>query len=164
MSREVHQSKITIRRATYDDCLTLAPVLRKEDKEEVWAGNRLLPEEALILSFNSCPETYVGILNGEVIGMFGCSPKDDVGFGTPWLLGSDAIKIFSREFLIASKQFFPRVFLNSSFLSNTVWSKNYVHIKWLKWMGFTIDPTEIRSPNNEVFFYFYMHTKEYHNV
>lgn len=164
MSREVHQSKITTRRATYEDCLTLAPNLRQEDKDEVWAGNRFLPEEALIFSFLSCPNAYVAILNDEILCMFGCSPKDTEGFGTPWLLGTDNIKIFSKEFLAVSHQIFATTITPYHFLSNTVWSKNVVHIKWLKWMGFTRDPQELISPNNEVFFYFYMHTKEYKYV
>lgn len=164
MSREVHQSKITTRRATYEDCLTLAPNLRQEDKDEVWAGNRLLPEEALIFSFRSCPDTYVAILNEEILCMFGCSPKDTEGFGTPWLLGTNEIKVFSQEFLSVSKQIFFHTSSPYYYLSNTVWTKNVVHIKWLKWMGFTIEPTEHLSPNNEPFFYFYMHTKEYKNV
>jgi len=164
MLREVHQSKITTRRATYEDCLTLAPNLRQEDKDEVWAGSGLLPEEALIMSLYSCPETYVAILNEEVLCMFGCSPKDIEGFGTPWLLGTDEIKVFSQEFLSVSKDIFNRTSAPYTFLSNTVWSKNPIHIKWLKWMGFTIDTTGIISPNNEVFFYFYMHTKELNNV
>ena len=164
MSKEVHQSKISVRSATYDDCLSLAPNLRQEDKDEVWASHGMLPEEALIYSFLSCPKTFVAVINDEILCMFGCSPKATEGMGMPWLLGSDDIKVFSREFLSASKAIFARTIVPYHFLSNQVWSKNTVHIKWLKWMGFTIETTELISPNKEVFFYFYMHTKDYTNV
>jgi hypothetical protein len=161
MSNEAHQFKGIIRPATYEDCLTLAPVLRKEDKDEVWASGRHLPEEALIRCLRTTPNTKVGVVDGEIICMFGVSPAKDMRIGIPWMLGSDGIKKISKEFLRRNRDALDEVSIGYSTLINYVWSKNTTHIRWLKWMGFTIETSSMHvGHDQEIFYRFYKNLKE----
>ena len=161
MSNAAPQFKGVIRPATYEDCLTLAPILRQEDKDEVWESHGHLPEEALILSFEASPNAQVGTINGEIVCMFGVAPTEDSNFGSPWMLASDLIKDVSREFLKRDKEVLNGMSAGYGFLFNYAWSKNTMHLRWLKWLGFTIDYSPIPLGNNgEIFYGFYKFQKE----
>lgn len=161
MSNEARQFKGVIRPATYEDCLTLAPNLRQEDKDEVWESHGYLPEEALILSFEASPNAQVGTINGEVVCMFGVSPTTIDGVGSPWMLASDLIKEVGVEFLRRDKEVLKGMSTGYSFLFNYAWSKNPVHLRWLKWLGFTVSQNPIPfGSNGELFYAFYKDHEE----
>ena len=161
MSNEAHQFKAVIRQATYEDCLALAPVLRQEDKDEVWASGKHLPEEALIRCLRSTPQTKVAEIDGEIICMFGVSPAKDMRIGIPWMLGSDGIKKVSKEFLRRNQEALAEISTGYTSLINYVWSKNTTHIRWLKWMGFTIEYQSMQvGHDQEIFYRFHKHLKE----
>lgn len=156
MSREVHPYKAVFRPATYEDCLTLAPNLRQEDKDEVWESGGFLPEESLIASLMSSKDALVGTMDGEVVCMFGITSTEDPQLGVPWLLGSDKIQMYSREFLALNKKVLDEISNEYKILANYVWSKNTTHIRWLEWLGFTVTRTPIcLGRNQEHFYYFY---------
>ena len=156
MSREVPQFKSVIRDATYSDCLTLAPNLRQEDKDEVWESGSFLPEEALIASLKASQHVKVGVVGDEIVCMFGISNTKDPKLGIPWLLGSDSIRKFSKEFLTLNKEVLDEMSKEYRILANYVWSKNPTHIRWLEWLGFTVTRTPIcLGRNQEHFYYFY---------
>ena len=159
MSNEVKRYKAIIRPATYSDCLTLAPNLRQEDKDEVWESGNYLPEEALVASFKASEQPMVGEVDGEVICMFGISATENAELGIPWLLGSSSIKTFSREFLALNKKVLDELSAEFLILANYVWSKNTVHIKWLEWLGFTVTRTPIRLGRNQENFYYFFKNK-----
>ena len=161
MSNEARQFKAQIRPATYEDCLSLAPLLRKEDKDEVWASDKLLPEEALIQCLRMTPKAMVGVLDGEVFCMFGITPSKIRKLGVPWLLGSEGIKGASREFLRRNRETLDDLSIGYDSLVNFVWSENTEHIRWLKWLSFTVEETFIHlGSNQEIFYRFHKHLKE----
>jgi hypothetical protein len=160
LSNEVRQYKGLIRPATYEDCLNLAPNLRQEDKDEAWVSGRYLPEEALIECLRVTPNAKVGVVDGEVICMFGVTSALRVDTGMPWMLGSDGIKSVSREFLRRNKEALDEVSVGYTWLNNYVWSKNTTHIRWLKWMGFTIEYQSMHvGHDQEIFYRFHKHLK-----
>ena len=161
MSNAAPQFKGVIRPATYEDCLALAPNLRQEDKDEVWESHGHLPEEALILSFEASPNAQVGTINGEIVCMFGVAPTDDPNSGSAWMLASDLIQDVSREFLKRNKEVLNDMSAGYRFLFNYAWSKNTTHLRWLKWLGFTIDKDPIPlGSNGELFHAFYKFNEE----
>ena len=125
-----------IRQATLADCIKLAPNLREADKEELLLSSGEEPLEALISSLQASTE-FNAIINdqGQVIGLFGVATVDE-DLGTPWLLGSDAIKDISKEFMCGSLAWIERVQDKYSILFNYVHEKNKVAIKWLRKLGF----------------------------
>lgn len=93
--------------------------------------------------------------------MFGVAPTEDSNFGSPWLLASNLINEVSREFLKRNKAVLTEMSSEYGFLFNYAWSKNVTHLRWLKWLGFTIDyrPIPLGS-NGEIFYGFYKFQKE----
>lgn len=161
MSNAANQFRGEIRLATIEDCINLAPLLRQEDMDEVWESGGHLPEEVLLLSFNASPGTQIATLDGAPVCMFGVCPTDKPGIGIPWMLASDLIKEVSSEFLKRDKGVLSEMFTGYTYLYNIAWSRNVMHLRWLKWLGFTIDRTPIPlGRNNEIFFQFHKHQKE----
>lgn len=77
---------------------------------------------------------------GNIMGMYGvvpCSPK----VGRIWMLGhksmtSDYKDV--RDFLRHSPMELQKFHCNYPLLYNYVDARNETHIKWIKWMGFSI--------------------------
>ncbi len=125
------------RPSTLEDCLSLAPRLRKEDVAEIKAvnGNDPLPElkQALLVS----DECWTIDHEGLVIGMFGVAPLEgSPGVGAIWLLASDDLPKIRWSFLKRTRPWIEHFLSKYHVLTNWVDSRNEVHIKWLKWAGF----------------------------
>lgn len=116
----------------------LAPRLRKADLQEIEAASAQDPIDALRegaeKSVPSC--TIIGNI-GFVAGMFGVVPEDH--FGRVWLLGSDELvtKPLSRQFLSECKSFLNGIERMYPAIGNIIDARNTLHIKWLRWLGFT---------------------------
>ena len=141
-----HQSKtivgkFTWRKSILSDVVELAANMRQEDKEEVLAYSGSSPQEALFYCFfNSKPcMTMVG-RKGNLMGMYGvvpCSPK----VGRIWMLGHKTmINDYKdvRDFLKYSPIELQKFHCNYPLLYTYVDERNTTHIKWIKWMGFSI--------------------------
>jgi hypothetical protein len=59
----------------------------------------------------------------------------------PWMLATDDIRAIGREFLLGSHGEVDRMRKSYALLINNVHSKNTLSMRWLKWLGFIIDPT-----------------------
>tara|TARA_S200000501_G_scaffold212111_1_gene199318 strand:- start:230 stop:724 length:495 start_codon:yes stop_codon:yes gene_type:complete len=141
-----HQSKtivgkFTWRKSILSDVVELAANMRLEDKAEVLAYSGSQPKEALFYCFfNSKPcMTMVG-RKGNLMGMYGvvpCSPK----VGRIWMLGHETMTDDYkdvRDFLKYSPIELQKFHCNYPLLYNYVDERNTTHIKWIKWMGFSI--------------------------
>lgn len=123
------------RPSTAGDAEILAPKLRKQDVEEVWASHGVLPLVALVTSQTNSSESHTIISSdGEVIGMFGV--VGDGAVGIPWLLTSDRLPEVAREFLPQSREWVERINQDYSILTNYVDVRNKTAQRWLKWLGF----------------------------
>lgn len=125
------------RPAVIEDCLDLAPRMRKQDMDEVRASHGHSPVEALLSSLNCSEEAFSIIHNDQVIGMFGVAPIVN-RLGTPWLLASDELPQVSREFLPESRKWIESLAPRYDVLINYVHHKNTVSKRWLKWLGFNL--------------------------
>lgn len=115
------------------DELFLAPRLRKADLMEIEAASGADPVDALRESAESSAPSCTIIDNeGNIAGMFGCVPD-----GRVWLLGSDALiqNPLRQQFLRECRQYVDA--LPYPLLHNVIDIRNKVHIRWLRWMGFT---------------------------
>jgi hypothetical protein len=113
----------------------LAPRLRAADLREIEAASGRDPldvlREGAELSVPSC--TIIGNI-GFVAGMFGATPD-----GRVWLLGSDELVTYplNRQFLKECRVWCDKMLNLYPLLHNVIDERNDVHIRWLKWMGFT---------------------------
>lgn len=124
------------RKATYADCIALAPNLREEDVLELSLSSGEAPLDALIGSLQVSEECNAIISDdGDVIGMFGVATIDET-LGSPWLLGAPGIKDIAREFIAGSKAWVESVQERYPILVNFVHEENLVAIRWLQKLGF----------------------------
>lgn len=143
--------------ATTADLERIAANMDPADAAEVWATAHLTPAEALTASVAASRDPWVGRVNGEAVCAFGVSQRtilDDKGI--PWLLGTPEIREHARVFLRVSKQWVAAQAERFATLENFVDSRHTRAVKWLSWLGFTIEPAQPFGPDGVPFHHFHM--------
>lgn len=123
--------------ASPEDVADVASRLREADKQEGWAALGVDP--ALYLTaFSDLNRTWV-IFNaeGENVALAGVSPMDEPDLGQVWMVATDQLLNHQKEFLKHTRPFIDQLHESYPLLFNWVDARNTVHIKWLKWCGFT---------------------------
>ena len=129
-----------VRGATEDDIPLVAPRLREADRNEVLAVTGVAPElslrgmvQAADQAFALCTED--GTPQG-LLGVTSVSGLEDAGY--VWLLFTDALYDHRIEFLRRCREWLSILHTTHPLLLNYVDERNTVHVKWLRWLGFTI--------------------------
>ncbi len=126
------------RLAKLDDVYDLAPRLRLADVEEIHDAAGLTALSALEFSFKNAIEVNSMIADdGEIIGMFGVNPTADPLLASAWMLCSDRLPEFKKEFLPQSLEWVKETNDKYPILFNYVAKSNLKAIRWLKYLGFT---------------------------
>jgi len=130
--------------------------MRLDDVKEIWASGKRTPQTSLKMSM-SFGKSKTIMLDGNPVGMYGVCPVSFLSFkGSPWLLGTDILRLHSREFLKGCKAIFPDLIKEYKYLENYVDCRNKTSIRWLKWLGFAIMEPEPYGPFKLPFHRFYM--------
>lgn len=130
---------LTARPATLRDCRIMAPMLREEDKAEVMAAGGVDPLAALVRGLVASTEPVVGVdANDTPVCMGGVvPPSTGVVPGIIWMLATTGIHDHQMSFLRASRRWLDRWHEDFPLMGNCVDERNTVHIRWLRWLGFT---------------------------
>jgi hypothetical protein len=151
------------------DAYTFAEKLREEDKAEIKAASGWLPVDALLVGIKESKKVFsIWTNDHEPICIFGVTNHSlDVTTGVPWMLGTTLIQDYFVAFLRDGRgSLLPIIKDGYELLLNCVDSRNTVHIRWLKWMGFSFDfenPVFLTDPDVP-FYLFTYNTKEQHSV
>jgi len=140
-----------------EDVRAVGNNLRQADLDEIKARGVPDPIEALQVSYEaSKPEGYTAMSGGIPIAMMGVVPyEDNPRFGSIWLLGTDAIAdLVPMTFLKWSRRFLPVMMEPYDMVSNIIDKRNTVHLKWLRWLGFSFIREVIHGPENRSFYEF----------
>lgn len=123
------------RKADFTDLAALAPKMREADRIEVFCSHGMTPDEILEYSWYISDEVNA-IYNDEdeVIGIFGKN-IDDHGHCIPWLLASDDLKNYSKQFFKESREWIQDLMDTYKHGYNYVHAANKQSIKWLKMSG-----------------------------
>lgn len=159
MSNVADKSKPFVRPSVYKDCLELSTTMREEDKQEIWHSSRSSPLLALVGGLQVSSPCWTVMWEGKVIAMFGVSPQDNL-VGIPWMLASEDLKNIKKSFLKECHSYVQMMFTGYEVLTNHAWSKNDIHIQWLRWLGFKFFPAKPMGYDGELFYEFYK-VKEY---
>ena len=118
----------------------VAEFMREEDVAEVRAQSGQTPQLSLLHSFfkgDPCM-TMIG-RDGRPMGMWGVVPqRADVG--CIWMLCTDDLaldRLNAMRFLREARVHLDAIQARYRVLCNLADARNVVHIKWLRWMGFT---------------------------
>ncbi len=119
----------------------LAPHLREADAAEVMASDGLDPLSALTRSLSLSSERYAGLIDGEVVALFGVRRASLVSRqGIPWLLTGEAVERHPLAFLKASRGVLSCWRRDYRIMNNWVDARHVKALRWLAWLGFTIHP------------------------
>lgn len=145
--------------ATPEHAEELALTMREADVAELWASSLCEPREALINGIKCSDQAMTGLLDGEVACMFGVTPTSMLGGnGIVWMLGSDLIEQHPKHFLRRCRAEVAVMARNYDVLHNWVDDRNVKSIRWLRWLGFTVESPQARGAAGLPFRYFYKRT------
>lgn len=147
---------IRTRMATREDALYLAPRLRDADKRELQAGGCPSPEFALLEGLRPGFAAWVALMPDDTpfaMGGFGSPPgAEDVAI--VWLLSTPDIHKVRIPFLRTSRRWVEAAQDEFRVLTNIVDARNTLHVKWLRWLGFTFINRKPLGANGEEFLEF----------
>ena len=108
----------------------------------VWIDHFHRPHAALVAALErgvALSDPCYAAVDGEtVLVLFGVYPQPGAAdVGIVWLLGSDDITTYSRLFLRLCRPWLEKLQGQYRILRNWIDARNEVHIRWLKWSGFT---------------------------
>lgn len=148
---------VNFRKPTPEAIKFIADNMRKEDAAEVWASGRYTPLEALELSMSRSHMSVIVYDDDTPLTALGLVLRGFLtGIGVPWLLSAEQALKHKREFLKLSPPIIEEMLDICPKLVNHVHIDNKMTIRWLRWMGFTIDdPAPLRT-TDELFCKFHM--------
>ena len=114
----------------------ITPHLRQADVDEINAMTDLPPGVAVAFSIAHSERGFAAEVDGELIAIFGISN------GLIWLVATDEINKYPITFYRLSKKIFPALRKGYDYLENYVDARNTLSLRWLKWLGFTIEAPE----------------------
>lgn len=145
---------LVIRPATAGDADLLAPCLRPQDRDEIYAvtgSSSPLPvlREGIACSDPCLAATDAG---GLPIALFGVIPGE-VSAGKVWLLG--APDLMQHRFSVGrlSRAWIESLHEQYAMLWNYVDQRNTAHVRWLRWCGFSLTPVAQYGFENRPFYY-----------
>lgn len=148
---------VEYKKPTQDMIQYVADNMRQQDRDEILASHGYTPINALnegVEASDFCTAVYI---NGELIAILGLVITSMItGHGVPWLLGTDGVVTHSREFLLNSKDVVNELKRKCPNMYNYVHDKNTVSIRWLKWLGFNLEPARPFGVAGEKFIRFTM--------
>lgn len=126
-----------IRKATPDDCLSLFPRLREQDRTEVALSSGCTTEWPLLHSLKVSRETWVAVDDNDVpFCIYGVAGVD--GLGSPWMLATPEVYRYSKRLVKDGRKWIDEIQGLYPALFNFVHSENTASIAWLRSLGFTI--------------------------
>lgn len=132
-------ASIAVRSARAGDAAELAPRLRGADLQEIKASLGADPLSILERGIADSDPCYA-VVDGEgrPFALFGAVPdSSNTEVGLVWLLASDDLVKHSCFVLRNSRRWVEKLHRRYRVLWNFVDGRNEVHLRWLKWCGFT---------------------------
>lgn len=132
---------LQILEATREHALELAGRMRAEDAAEVLASGGYSPIEALEAAMAHSTISGTLLIRGEVAAMFGLSAMpDDPSVGVPWLLTGEPVQRSPKAFFKACRPVLDLMLEHFPVLYQQVDSRYGAAKRWLKRLGFEIQP------------------------
>lgn len=131
------------REAQLKDVFTLASNIREADRLECLAASGEDPLTALRKARETSTVFRALVMgppkgNHDVVALYGVVPFDrSVGLGGAWLLGTDQLVEDGFRFARRCSEYIEKLHQQFPILFNFVDERNALHIRWLRWAGFS---------------------------
>lgn len=146
--------------ATAEHIESMLPHVRQADVDEFLATNGWSPRRVLETGLKTSTFCCAGLINGEVVTIFGVAPASMIGgSGIPWLVGTDALEKYQRTFLRRCGKVVNAMLEVYPYLENYVDARNNAARVWLHWLGFTIEEPKPYGIHSLPFHRFHMERK-----
>lgn len=161
---DVATAELTVREITYDAIASVAAQIRRADRDEIEAfyGVDCEIEPILRAQIEETDNHFALYLGDQVVALFGCSTQvvgdDSMPVGSPWLIGTRALKRVSPFYLHRRATEWIEEWLGDfRYLTNVVWGESE-NLDWLRRLGFSIsdEPMMTAEITDEDFFSFFM--------
>ena len=138
------------------DCFLMAHNMREVDKREIWASHRSRPLESLVRSLKKSSDARTGRVDGEIAIMFGVCPHTLVSdHASIWMLGTDLLARHSVRFLRECSNGIVDISGKFRKIENYCDARNTTTLRWLDWLGFTIEEAQPYGVYEMPFHHFY---------
>lgn len=125
-----------------------------EDAAEVRASGMDAGESFRFGARNSIVSGAV-VHQGEAVAIYGCLPDPNhLNAGVPWMIATPAFRAHPREGMSLSRQVVGQMRASFHKLHNVVHDQHIVAIRWLLWLGFSIDMGHPTGPGR-AFYHFH---------
>lgn len=115
--------------------------IRQADVDELWAAAMTTPEKEMIRHIDGAT---TGLVDGVPVCVFGVTHTNDIsGVAIPWLITTNRLEKHARLFLAHCRGVVMGMRSGCRLLVNYVDARNTRAIKWLRWLGFTLDAEPI---------------------
>lgn len=133
----------------------IADDARPEDVAELWAQARSTPLQSMLRGIERSAFSLTCLFDGEPVAMFGVVPVSLLtGRGVPWMVASRKIDQHQRLFLRHCRPAVEQMGQMFRHLCNHVDARNTKAVRWLAWLGFTVQPAQPHGPDGLPFHYF----------
>lgn len=150
---------VEVRVAEFEDAALIASNARAADVVEL-AALGTDPETAMYKGLTVSTHVWTGLVDGAPVCMFGVAPRSVVtGRGCPWMVGSSLLDRYAVTFIRRCGAQVQMMRDSYNLLENHVDARNELAIRWLMWLGFTIEPAAPYGVNGEPFHRFLMETE-----
>ena len=123
------------RRANLNDTLRLIQNLREEDKHEMEGLGHTPLALFWCVEVSEYPTAFFNE-DGELAGIVGIGPDSRKGVGQIWMVCTPAVQKNPHTFVRYAKRWLNTVSKNYQMLWNQVDSRNELHLKFIKLLGF----------------------------
>ncbi|MDT3669525.1 MAG: hypothetical protein ROZ37_04220 [Aromatoleum sp.] len=143
---------IEIHPVTAEDVEFVATHLREADRLELSLSRPAIAppdtvREAAAIS-ESCRVLRAGDEAVVIFGVVAARADPILHYGVPWMVASDRIAEIRKGFIEASRIEVEAMHARFPVLYNRVHRDNKVSMRWLRWLGFTIETTPT-GPDNQ---------------
>lgn len=142
-----------VRHAMPGDTWLLLPTVAQSDIDEL-AALGVTPELCMRGGMEHSRNAYTAFLHGYPGTMFGC--VEHASHGVPWAVVTTAVERYQLPFLRMCRRYIDSLQMP---LENYVDARNLRTIRWLKWLGFTVDEPKPTGINGEPFHRFWRGAK-----
>ena len=148
-------TKYEIVEATEAHLEEAAANLRQADRDELWASFHLTPLEAIKTAQSET--TFASLADGKVLCIYGTwRPAATSLKGVPWMLSTNELPKHYRYFARGSKGYINYLKEHFLRLENYVDARNKLAVRWLGWLGFTVEPPTLFGAEQLPFHRFHM--------
>lgn len=128
-----------VREFRVEDYIQVAGMeLRTWDKIEAMAMTGMDPNKALEQCILQSSEVYVAEEDGQIHGVFGVN-LNDPDVGVPWFVATDKAEHNKKLIMVTGRKLVDKWMKQVTYLANYVCRYHEQSIKWLEWLGFTVD-------------------------